>query len=39
MNKSKVKDVLALIGAAWVALQALHWLTSAGILHITGLGQ
>lgn len=38
MSKSKIKDILALIGAAWLLLQALHWLIGAGILHISGVG-
>jgi hypothetical protein len=36
--KNKLKDVLALIGGAWVVLEALHYLTSAGIVRLPGLG-
>lgn len=36
--KSKIKDLLAIIGGLWVAWEILHYLTSAGIVHLTGLG-
>jgi hypothetical protein len=35
MSKSKIKDILAWIGGAWVLWQIVNYLNDAGILHLT----